>query len=243
MSIDHKTCRDCAQTLPREAFGTDVRNRDGRKGVCKGCERARLSAWRETNNAGPMMANQREKARIRANAYYHANAATVSAKQRARLQSAEAKAVKSEQDRAYREANKEQLKIRQKAYQVAARDRINAYKRANAHRYAAAKSVVVARRRAKKLNATPAWANKAAIREIYRMRLEISRATGVRHHVDHIVPLVSPLVCGLHVERNLQVLPYLANHSKSNRWWPDMWEPMPPARVDPPILEPETFVD
>ena len=43
-----------------------------------------------------------------------------------------------------------------------------------------------------------------------------------RWEVDHIVPLQSPIVCGLHVEHNLQVIPASKNRSKHNRHWPDM---------------------
>lgn len=70
--------------------------------------------------------------------------------------------------------------------------------------------------------ATPAWANKDAIKAIYKLAAELTRSTGVRHEVDHIVPLTSAIVCGLHCEANLQVLPELENKRKNNLVWPDM---------------------
>jgi hypothetical protein len=68
-----------------------------------------------------------------------------------------------------------------------------------------------AKRRAFKLKATPNWANLIAIKEIYRTCPE-------GYHVDHIVPLQSKLVCGLHCEFNLQHLPASENISKSNKF-------------------------
>lgn len=60
------------------------------------------------------------------------------------------------------------------------------------------------------------------MRTIYREAVRLTEMTGISHHVDHIVPLRSPWVCGLHCEANLQILPYYENQSKSNRRWPDM---------------------
>ena len=79
-----------------------------------------------------------------------------------------------------------------------------------------------ARRQANKINATPAWANGAAIERIYLAAKEMTARTGVIHEVDHIVPLRSKRVCGLHVECNLQILPKSENMKKGNRHWPDM---------------------
>lgn len=77
------------------------------------------------------------------------------------------------------------------------------------------------RRYAAKLNATPRWADHEVIAGIYRRAAELT-ATGIPHEVDHIVPLQSPIVCGLHVPCNLQVIPMRENCAKGNRYWPDM---------------------
>jgi cytochrome c553 len=72
------------------------------------------------------------------------------------------------------------------------------------------------RRRAAHARAVPSWADRQKIAEIYAA----ARSSGLT--VDHIVPLNSPIVCGLHVEHNLQLLSRSENASKRNWWWPDM---------------------
>jgi hypothetical protein len=57
----------------------------------------------------------------------------------------------------------------------------------------------------------PPWANNEKIMEIYA-----NRPAG--YHVDHIVPLQGEIVCGLHVENNLQYLPARENMSKQNHF-------------------------
>ena len=80
----------------------------------------------------------------------------------------------------------------------------------------------LAMRRATLLNATPSWANKFFIAEAYRLAKLREKICGGKWHVDHIVPLASKLVCGLHIEQNLQVIPGIENIAKGNRRWPDM---------------------
>ncbi len=73
-------------------------------------------------------------------------------------------------------------------------------------------------RRASRVRANVSWADKEKIEEIYALR----NSLGADYHVDHIVPLNSKLVCGLHCEFNLEVILATVNQKKSNRVWPDM---------------------
>ena len=86
------------------------------------------------------------------------------------------------------------------------------------------RSATVRRHNAEKLKATPKWANKFIIEEAYDLarRRTLLKSGGHKWHVDHIVPLRSPFVCGLHVEHNLQVIPAITNQLKNNTVWPDM---------------------
>ena len=106
-----------------------------------------------------------------------------------------------------RAANPEKYASRAAAWQKANPDKVNAS---------------TARRRATKLQATPVWASKQKIDEFYYTADMLGMHTGDPYHVDHVVPLRSKLVCGLHCEFNLQVLTGLDNLKKGNRCWPGM---------------------
>jgi len=68
-------------------------------------------------------------------------------------------------------------------------------------------------RRARKLQATPKWLSKEQIQTIK----DIYFKCPIGYHVDHIVPLSSKEVNGLHVPWNLQYLPGIVNKIKSNK--------------------------
>jgi len=80
--------------------------------------------------------------------------------------------------------------------------------------------------RAQTVRATPKWLtadDKRSIRGFYHRARRVTSETGQLHVVDHIVPKISPWVCGLHVPWNLQVLHWRENTDKANNHWPDMW--------------------
>lgn len=74
-------------------------------------------------------------------------------------------------------------------------------------------------RNATKAKATPPWLtaqDRADIAAVYAQAATKSASSGVAYEVDHIVPLRSKVVCGLHVAWNLQVITATANRTKSN---------------------------
>lgn len=75
-------------------------------------------------------------------------------------------------------------------------------------------------RRRKHRQATPPWLTrkqKSEIRQLYQIAITMTQTTGEQYVVDHIVPLRSHEVCGLHVPWNLRVITQEENLKKSNK--------------------------
>lgn len=66
--------------------------------------------------------------------------------------------------------------------------------------------------------ATVPCSNLTKIKEIYKQAKKLSKETGIEYHVDHIAPLQGELICGLHVEWNLEIIPATENLKKSNKF-------------------------
>ena len=114
-----------------------------------------------------------------------------------------------ENNRRWRQANPEKLKKIFKLWRQNNPNKINSFS---------------AKRRAAKLQRTPLWLTKKQLLEIqsfYTKAKEMESLTGVKHHVDHIVPLQGDNVSGLHVPWNLQVISATENINKGNKWHVD----------------------
>lgn len=72
--------------------------------------------------------------------------------------------------------------------------------------------------------ATPPWLDVfqlADIQATYFKARWLSNKSGIKHHVDHIIPLNHPDVCGLHVPWNLQVITWEENQEKGSAKFED----------------------
>lgn len=116
---------------------------------------------------------------------------------------------KRERSRKWKQANPELERKYYKKWKQANSNTVNAIK---------------ARRRAAKKNALMPWANASVIKNFYTESCRLTKLTGIKHNVDHIYPLQSKYMCGLHVETNLQILTEKENIAKGNRTWPGQLE-------------------
>lgn len=119
--------------------------------------------------------------------------------------------------RRYYEKNRDAVKARANARPAEERRAHRyKYKEANPELYKALTSVRKRRHR----SATPSWVTteqKLAMRKLYLQAMELTKITKERYVVDHIIPLISHEVCGLHVPWNLRVITQEENLKKSNK--------------------------
>lgn len=178
---------------------------------------AKKAAWHKEKMLDPVYA---EKHRERHRGYWESNKNDPAHKE-----------MRSASFRRFYEENKEGLQARGRAYHAANKEKSNEYSRQYAasdperqylrkRRYRQENqdkcNASSGRYRAARLQSVPGWVDEFAVSEIYRT------ASLMGLEVDHIVPLRSPLVCGLHWEGNMQVIPRLENLRKNNYRWPDM---------------------
>ena len=217
-----KVCTKCGIDKAVDCFAKAKKGKYGVKSVCKECiskiylqnrdhvlEQQRI--YRKQNHEIVSLSNK---------LYRDANKESIKAwhKQHRQLN----KELITFKKKEYRKSNKEKIAMQRKRLYDTNKEIMVArsvkWQKDNAARVNAKNAF----RKARKLIATPSWASQQAINGMYELAAIFNR-TGINLHVDHMVPLQSELVCGLHCEANLQLLLASDNTSKGNRWWPDMW--------------------
>ena len=112
----------------------------------------------------------------------------------------------------YREENPEHYKNYYKENIEFVKASHKKYKKENPHKNAA----TTKKYRASKLHRTPSWADLKKIEEVYFEAACLTKETGIKYDVDHIIPLQGEYVSGLHIASNLQVITHTANCKKGN---------------------------
>lgn len=200
-----KRCDMCKTFVAIELFSRNKSQKDGLASTCKTCTKEYNKRYYEKNK-------EREQAARRAN--YQAKKDEYKA--RARKWETENIERKRELRAVYREKYREEIKAFSKRDRERHGDKRRAAKKAWNARYPERAAEYVRARQTRKQKAMPVWADRDAIRAIYAECRRISQETGIKHHVDHYYPLKNPLVCGLHNQYNLQIIPAAQNQSKGN---------------------------
>jgi len=185
-----KTCPKCKVQKDPSGFSKKKAAKDGLQPKCKACS----AAYKKEN---------REAERARQAEWYQENREAESARQ------AE-----------YRKANRESVAAKNAEWYQENRESVAAknaeWTKENPDKCRA----IAAKRKAAKLQRTPAWVDFEAIKAVYAEAHRLEELDGIPRHVDHVIPLQGELVSGLHIASNLKILTAEENLSKSNKFVP-----------------------
>jgi hypothetical protein len=125
----------------------------------------------------------------------------------------EIKQHKNQQSKEYKDKNKDKIKEGNRIYRETHKDKQKEWKENNKGKI----NSYTAKRRVRLISSFLSCANTNKITKIYEQARKLTKETGIKHEVDHIIPLQGKNVCGFHVEWNLQVITKEENQHKKNK--------------------------
>jgi flagellum-specific peptidoglycan hydrolase FlgJ len=200
-----KLCIDCKLTKDFAEYSRHATTTDRLMQRCKSCQSAYNARYREAN-----------RERLNANDRKLAASQTEVRRERSRQWREENPKRRQDQIKDYYQRHKDAGTLDLyygKRDPEAMRQRAKQWRKDNPARVA----YNIALARARRHQAVPKWLTKeekSAIKRLYEQCQKLSQETGIPHQVDHIYPLVSDIVCGLHCLANLQILTAAENNRK-----------------------------
>lgn len=197
MNPHSRKCKTCEVTKTLSEYGKSNRHKLNRKYECKDCFNSRNRKRFENNSFLKKERNDRKKKYM---SKPENRQKVLNSQKKKRLDNIEYYKIK---EKLYRENNKESIREAQKKYAEK-----------NPHMTKKRKLL----RSKKEKNALVSWRDVKKIKEVYKKARTMDKVSTEKYHVDHIIPLNHPDVCGLHVSVNLQILTRSQNCAKINKF-------------------------
>ena len=206
-----KTCKRCEVTYESALtnFSKQVRGKNGVTSQCGACAKEKSDAYRAANKEKVLASNRN---------HYNRNKEYILAKHKEYAQTH--KEAFAGYSKNYAERNPEKVKESQRKYKQGHKEEKLAYETTYRELNRGKINAISGKSRATVVNSTPAWCDHAYCESLYIEADRLTKLHGVNYHVDHIDPMKSKLVCGLHVPDNLQVVPAKVNRQKFNKFKP-----------------------
>lgn len=202
MADTMRICTKCFVSKSESEFSKDAQKASGRSPSCKECRNE--ESRNRYKEAGDTKSQRERVAAWRAKNPFAVKALNKASHSRS-------KEKRNAESREYRANNLERMRMLNREW---ARNNPEVMRATNSAR------------RAARVQAIPKWAegefDKLVVSECFDLAVRRTKETGIEWHVDHIVPLRSEKVCGLHCAANVRVITAAENHGKGNRTWPNM---------------------
>jgi 5-methylcytosine-specific restriction endonuclease McrA len=192
-----KSCSKCKIEKDLSCFSTNKKAKDGLHSWCRECvnfdRRLKCDKYRESRRK-----------------YAAKNAEKIAKREKIYKSTEEFRKKKLKWDRKYREKNRDVIRLKKFHYYSDKQHLRRAEYQRNKEGY-----IARAYARLRKIkNFTPEDADKLLIKRLYKEASRLTIETGIKHEVDHIIPVSKG---GLHHQDNLQILVWLENRRKGNK--------------------------